>query len=91
MAENGRNMGVSWSVRQAAIYEKYESSTRRRQWILIQPSEVLEQQLLGHLGYNSSNLELLDPEFLHISFFLCTEHLWREYINFLEGQLTKLV
>lgn len=91
MVENDRNMAVTWSIRQAAIYEKYERSTHRRWWILIQPPEAFTRQLSGYLGYNFSALEPPDPDFLHISFFLCTENHWKKFINYLEVELTKLV
>lgn len=91
MAKNGRSLEFPWSRRQSAIYESYEAETDRRVWLVIQPSEAMEAQILHRFDQRATLSDRRDSVNFHVSGFLATETTWREYMNALEVDLTKLV
>ncbi|KAF8855465.1 hypothetical protein BDZ45DRAFT_805004 [Acephala macrosclerotiorum] len=44
-ALHGRPSGPPWSIRHMALYQKYSKETRRSNWILLGPSQAIEQRL----------------------------------------------
>ncbi len=93
-ANNGRQSGAPWSIRQTAVYEKSDSRASRTYWIFIQPSTTFRSQLKRYMGQHSSTSgvsERYDPATVHLMLFLSTELEWRAYINYLEEQLVALV
>jgi hypothetical protein len=90
--EHGRDLRDPWSMRHTAIYQKYDVEKDTSVWILLQPSKACYQQLRQiFLSDKFGSLQKHRKHFWHMLFMWSFEQNWRDYINFLEKDLTTLV
>lgn len=80
-----------WSVRQTAVYQRYNSAQDNVVFILVAPSDEacmnLEQEVL-RLRRNGKHV---NPFYLHLILVSTISENWRLYIRSLERALTKQV
>ena len=82
-----------WSLRQTGIYQQIELQSRKSTWILLQPSEGINEGLLGRLSNKSPNLNGSNANYmlLHIHFLSLMASNWGEYIEYLWAEANTLV
>jgi hypothetical protein len=87
--KNGRDWGSPWSLRQTAVYQRFDVKSRKSVWILMQPSKHirhwLENNLLG-IGKSDESFMLL-----HILFLSSMEENWTDYLEDLLLRVNGLV
>ena len=89
VTNNGRSQGPQWSIRQSAVYQKMNMSTRCSAWILIQPSDSALKRfkdLLLDLPELSSQ-----PMTPHLALLNATEMDWKGYTSQLRLSIQSLV
>jgi hypothetical protein len=80
-----------WSVRQTAIYQKYNSAQEKITFLLIAPSIEVKANLEQEVLQVRSDRKQLDPFHLHFMIIATMNDNWRLYIRSLEHTLTKQV
>lgn len=76
-------------MRNTAVYHRYELSSRRHFWIVVQPSKGYYAQVGAILERSCSDTGvecLLSP-----ACFLSTSRYWEDYIVHLQGRMSALV
>jgi hypothetical protein len=96
IAKHGREQQNPWSLRQTAVYQRYDSTSRTSKWMIIQPSERLQVELTEYLELKdtitgSVTITSCDAHTVHAMVFSSTERNWREYMNTLQRELSILV
>lgn len=81
-----------WSVRQLGVYQKFDFSTKRNIYILLQPSDRVIEVIKETLDFNASGGDLKygfcnDWTQLHLLCLGAIREHWREYINFLDAKV----
>ncbi|KAH9214233.1 hypothetical protein DL95DRAFT_504108 [Leptodontidium sp. 2 PMI_412] len=89
--KHGRQLRDPWSIRHSAIYQRCEQKAKSTCCVIIQPSETFYCQLkqLLHLG-NGTRSAPATTAVIHSAFLWDTERNWRQYINYLEKELSTL-
>ena len=86
-------------MRHMAIYEHYRGlPTGNSQWVLVQPpdsfkarvTEYLTSDMIASLSPGSSRLTGAQT-LLHCMFLSAAESCWRDYLNYLQTELTVMV
>jgi hypothetical protein len=87
--KNGRNWGSPWSLRQTAVYQRFDIKSKKSAWILMQPSTHIRDWLENNL----SGIDKLDESFmlLHLLFLSSMEENWTDYLDDLILQVNALV
>jgi hypothetical protein len=89
MAQNGRNRGDPWSLRQTGVYQKSDFSTGKSAWILMQLAVDTRAHLEERL--TDRGISLQNPMQFHTLILLSTARSWTDYLEHLDAQLTELV
>ncbi|KAF8251002.1 hypothetical protein K440DRAFT_638836 [Wilcoxina mikolae CBS 423.85] len=95
VAKHDREQQNPWSLRQTAVYQRYDSTSQSSKWILIQPSESLRVELAEYLESEvimtgSAIIADCNAHTVHVMIFSSTERGWREYMNYLQAELNVL-
>ncbi|CZR63125.1 uncharacterized protein PAC_13022 [Phialocephala subalpina] len=88
--KHGRQLRDPWSIRHSAIYQRCEQKTESTCCIIIQPSEAFYCQLKQLLHLNGTRSAPAITAVIHSAFLWDTERNWRQYINYLEKELSTL-
>ncbi|KUJ08141.1 uncharacterized protein LY89DRAFT_350958 [Mollisia scopiformis] len=88
--KHGRQLRDPWSIRHSAIYQRYEQKTNSTHWVIIQPSESFYCQLKQFLHPNRTTSALETAAVIHSAFLWDGGRNWRQYINYLEKELSNL-
>ena len=83
-----------WSIRQALIYQKSNIKTEQDTYIFIRLSELLGERfrdLLSKRRAEERGLRILHWTEVHVMAFKSVIENWREYINWLDGDVSQLV
>lgn len=81
-----------WSIRQTAIYHKYDPAAKIRSlFIVISPSQSGEQMLAQSLEMATTDSRAADPFAIHRLLIADSLMNWQDYIASLETQLRDLV
>jgi hypothetical protein len=75
------------------VYQQLSISTRQSRWILIQPSQHVENRLKEFLNTQKSdqlafNGDVLEP---HVTILITLARHWREYLEYIESQINETV
>lgn len=89
--KHGRQLRDPWSIRHSAIYQRCEQKTKSTCCVIIQPSEAFYCQLKQLLHLNGARSAPAITAVIHSAFLWDTERNWRQYINYLEKDLSTLV
>lgn len=73
-----------WSIRQTAIYQRYDQELNRIVFILISPSDVVKTAFTHALEEAGSNNKVLHPFDLHLMLVSLLHSNWRLYVRSLE-------
>lgn len=94
MEQNGREQAIqdnpeydSWSVRQSAIYQQYDSSKNRIVFILIAPSDTMRRNLEDAVCRSRARGRSLNAFDLHRIIISTLHENWRLYIRKFENDL----
>ncbi|OJD36867.1 ankyrin repeat protein [Diplodia corticola] len=91
VARHGRKYPKDpYSVRESGVYQKHTAASQQCTWILLQPSNELEERLQRHMFdplASNPNGHLL----IHALILLVASEDWREYVNYLEDEFSKLL
>ncbi|PVI08330.1 hypothetical protein DM02DRAFT_722620 [Periconia macrospinosa] len=90
-AKHGRNIQDPWSIRNTAVYQKYNCEQRSCIWVMLQPSEV-DYQLISRWNEHSqdSYYQGKISSTIRLSLLWNAAHNWRPYMNYLESELSTL-
>lgn len=83
-----------WSIRQALIYQEINFMTNEDTYILIRLSQLLGrrfQDLLNQRKLEERGVRMLHWSEIHIMAFGSVVANWREYVNWLDGDVSQLV
>ena len=83
---NGRQPSNPWSCRQSAVHQKYFISDGYSAWTVIHPSESFRARLSSAYTTSSSH-----PMQFHISYIRSSLRFWRDYLNYQNAQLRRIV
>jgi len=90
---NGRSEGVSWSLRQCAVYQQVCLKTQRSSWILLHVSTRMRatlNQALRSKIYKNAHLGV-DFMLPHMIFLSAMAGNWQDYLEYLRSQLAFFV
>lgn len=93
MKLNGRSEGVSWSLRQCAVYQQVCLKTQRSSWILLHVSTRMRatlNQALRSKIYKNAHLGV-DFMLPHMIFLSAMAGNWQDYLEYLRSQLAFFV
>ena len=83
-----------WTIRQAALYQKVETKTLESQHIFVRLSAAMQEALHDALQRRSP-IQACDFigrwERVHVLLLKTLNANWREYINYLDEEVTKIV
>ncbi|KAL9579126.1 MAG: hypothetical protein Q9212_005288 [Teloschistes hypoglaucus] len=87
VARNGRSTGSPWSLRQTAVYQQYNGSTKNTVWIFLQPSADMQRrwQEIQRSKVSSSH-----PATLHVVLLFAIAADWKDYIAYLRQEVDNL-
>jgi hypothetical protein len=88
---HGRNLKDPWSLRQSAVYQRYDCESGRSRFVIFQPSDAMYRQLREILQHFPSPNSPFSNEAIHSAFLWSSEANSREYINYLEREFRALV
>ncbi|KAF3942110.1 hypothetical protein ABW19_dt0205172 [Dactylella cylindrospora] len=89
---HGRREARPWSLRQTAIYHRYDSKSMRSIILTLQCSPSIRSRI-EDLFVPKSGIQTLSKEdvmLLHVCVLMAMESTWRAYINYLESELRTL-
>ena len=87
--EHGRTLpNDPYSIRETGVYQKFNSSTNRSNWIFIQPSTTLRAELVRFFSQTRRPSEECQA---HGTVLIIASDNWRFYINYLEETFAGLV
>ena len=91
--ENGRASGNPWSLRQTAVYQKYDRQEDRWTWFLIQPSHSFLSQLESSLRQDATCQSRCtsDPLFIHKMCLTLGLSSFGEYVDAVHSDVVQLV
>lgn len=88
-ARHGRKSGCPFSIRQMAIYQRFDHVKKRSRWIFVVPDDFADE-LRSHLSLLGEQ-EKTPACDVHRRVFLMAEQEWRDYICYLDTELATLV
>ena len=81
-----------WQIRQMAIYQKYDLQSRRSIDQIIRISNAMQQGVKRILPTSRNELQtIFDWESLHLTCFGSVLKNWRQFINYLDREISKMV
>ena len=88
-ARHGRKSGCPFSLRQMAIYQRFDHVKKTSRWILVQTPDDFSDELRSSLL--SGEQERVSASNVHRQIFSVAEQDWRDYICYLDAELGTLV
>ncbi|KAI0890838.1 hypothetical protein F4806DRAFT_347369 [Annulohypoxylon nitens] len=82
---HGRALDHPWSCRQTAIHQNYDMVTNQSNWVIVNPSLIFESNLEKGVVMRTRH-----PMSLHICNIAAGTTKWREYLDYLAGNLKRL-
>jgi hypothetical protein len=79
-----------WSVRQTAIYQKYDPTFDKMIWICIGASKETEKYITEHV-ISANRLGIADPFLIHASIIGTSLASWKPYILYLSESIQEIV
>ena len=91
--ENGRESGNPWSLRQTAIYHRYDIGQGCWTWFLIQPSHLFHSQLITDLSQvlDDNSRRASVPALLHNMHLTLGLSSFGDYIDSLHSEVVRMV
>lgn len=86
---HGRKSGCPFSIRQMAIYQRFDLVKKTSRWIFVQAPDDFANKLRSKLL--AGGLEKLSACDIHRWIFMVAEQEWRDYICYLDAELATLV
>lgn len=89
---NHRSKVEPFSIRQTGIWQKSPGPGRSDSWIILRPTEYMQQHLsqaLGSLAWREASKR--DPMLFHLVFLSFLKLGWDEYVEYLRLQLEQKV
>jgi hypothetical protein len=80
-----------WSIRQTAVYQRYDSELKRIVFILISPSQIVKDAVIEALEAGRQSKRLLKPFDLHLIIISALQDNWRLYVRSLEELMREKV
>lgn len=87
-ARHGRKSGYPFSLRQTAVYQRFDDVRKTSKWIFVQAPDDFSNELRNSL---SSGNQERSPRDIHRCAFALAEQEWRDYICYLDAELRVLV
>ena len=88
-ARHGRKSGCPFSIRQMAIYQRFDHVKKTSRWIFVQTPDHFADELRSGLSLGGQGkLAACD---IYRQVFLVAEQEWRDYICYLDAELATLV
>lgn len=89
--ESKSGSSIPWSIRQMAVYQKYNTSTRTSSCLLVQTSVAVERRIF-ELAQNGEIAQLPDHwKNLHEIYLGTCSSGWSDYIKFLDEAISEIV
>ena len=88
-ARHGRKSGCPFSIRQMAIYQRFDLVQKTSRWIFVQAPDDFAEELRRELSLGEQ--EKLSACDIYRRIFLVAEQEWRNYICYLDAELAILV
>ena len=88
IVQNGRSTGPSWSMRQSAVYQQFDTHRRSSTWILLQPSADAQRRFNE---IQRDSVRSTNPMIFHVAFLFSTMYYWKDYITSIRAELDALV
>ena len=88
-ARHGRKSGCPFSIRQMAIYQRFDLVKKTSRWIFMQAPEDFADELRSELSLRGR--EKIPACDIYRRAFLVAEQEWRDYICYLDAELATLV
>ena len=88
-ARHGRKSGCPFSIRQMAIYQRFDLVKNTSRWIFVQPPDDFAIELRSKLSVEGQ--EKSSACDIHRQIFMVAEQEWRDYICYLDAELATLV
>ncbi len=86
-ARHGRKSGCPFSLRQMAVYQRFDHVKKASRWIFVQAPDEFSEELRSSL----SSGEQMHPCDIHRRIFSIAEQEWRDYVCYLDAELEALV
>ena len=86
-ARHGRKSGCPFSLRQMAVYQRFDHVKKASRWIFVQAPDEFSEELRSSF----SSGEQMHPCDIHRQIFSIAEQEWRDYICYLDAELETLV
>ena len=88
-ARHGRKSGCPFSIRQMAIYQRFDHVKKKSRWIFVQAPDDFAEELRSELSLGGrGKLAACD---IYRQVFSIAEQEWRDYICYLDAELATLV
>lgn len=87
-ARHGRKSGYPFSLRQVAVYQRFDDVKKTSKWIFVQAPDNLTNELRSSIA---SAKQKGPPGDTHRRVFTLAEEEWRDYICHLDAELSALV
>ena len=88
-ARHGRKSGCPFSIRQMAIYQRFDLVKKTSTWIFVQAPDDFAKELRSKRS--AEGQEELSACDIHRRIFMAAEQEWRDYICYLDAELATLV
>ena len=88
-ARHGRKSGCPFSIRQMAIYQRFDLVKKTSRWIFVQAPDHFADELRSEFSLGGQ--EKLSACDIYRRAFLIAEQEWRDYICYLDAELATLV
>ncbi|PVH74946.1 hypothetical protein DL98DRAFT_658401 [Cadophora sp. DSE1049] len=91
VTRHGRNFPLDpFSIRETGVYHKSLPDSGTSNWILLSPSDALSERL-AKVFQEMQTSDPLQQMRCHALIFLCLSENWRDYVNYLEDNFSKLM
>lgn len=87
-ARHGRKSGCPFSIRQMAIYQRFDVVKKTSRWIFVQAPDDFANEIRSKLS--AGGQEKLSACDIHRRIFMVAEQEWRNYICYLDAELAIL-
>ena len=89
-ARHGRKSGCPFSIRQMAIYQRFDHVKKTSRWIFVQVPDDFADELRSRLSLLGEQGKIPACD-VHRQIFLIAEQEWRDYICYLDAEMAILV
>lgn len=91
MAQNGRDRGDPWSLRQVGVYQRFCFEHRRSIWIFLQLSQQTRAWLIKMLDRDGASRAEEHSMVFHLVILSITSRGWNDYLEHLDALLAEYV